>query len=79
MDVDFPQVSTSSCPINGHNSISNGKTSETLKCPVSAVPNVQENGDDEEDLNDILSDIEEMIENAVDLDVSKFPEGATVR
>lgn len=33
----------------------------------------------EEDLNDILSDIEELIESAVDVDVSKYPPGASVR
>ena len=33
----------------------------------------------DEDADDDFSDIEELIENAVDADVKKYPEGATVK
>jgi hypothetical protein len=39
----------------------------------------EENEDQNDDLDDVLSDIEELIENAIDVDVSKYPEGASVR
>jgi hypothetical protein len=60
------------CPFNS-NPGSTGSSSQTAEVKTEEL---DEKGDD---LNDDLSDIEELIENAIEIDVSKYPPGASVR